>query len=66
MVEAGIPKEKFALMAVPMIPLQIVLPVFISKYTAGPRPMDIYLKAMPYRYFHLTFYLQKLICIQIG
>ncbi|XP_031783669.1 acetyl-coenzyme A transporter 1 [Nasonia vitripennis] len=49
MVEAGIPKEKFALMAVPMIPLQIVLPIFISRYTAGPKPMDIYLKAMPYR-----------------
>lgn len=49
MVEAGIPKEKFALMALPMIPLQIVLPVFISRYTAGPKPMDIYLKAMPWR-----------------
>lgn len=49
LVEAGIPKEKFALMAVPMIPLQIVLPLAISKYTAGPRPMDVYIKAMPYR-----------------
>lgn len=49
LVEAGIPKEKFALMAVPMIPLQIVLPLFISKYTAGPNPMNVYMKAMPYR-----------------
>ncbi|XP_023290092.1 acetyl-coenzyme A transporter 1 isoform X2 [Orussus abietinus] len=49
MIDAGIPKEKFALMAVPMIPLQIVLPLFISKYTTGLRPMDIYLKAIPYR-----------------
>ncbi|XP_011501252.1 PREDICTED: acetyl-coenzyme A transporter 1 [Ceratosolen solmsi marchali] len=49
MVEAGIPKEKFALMAVPMIPLQIILPVFISKYTVGSQPMNIYLKAIPYR-----------------
>lgn len=49
MIEAGIPKEKIALMAVPLIPLQIVLPLFISKYTAGPKPMDIYLKAIPYR-----------------
>ncbi|XP_024947327.1 acetyl-coenzyme A transporter 1 isoform X2 [Cephus cinctus] len=49
MVEAGIPREKFALMAVPMIPLQIVLPLAISKYTVGPRPMDVYLKAIPYR-----------------
>ncbi|XP_058789178.1 acetyl-coenzyme A transporter 1 [Phymastichus coffea] len=49
MVEGGIPKEKFALIAVPLIPLQIVLPLFISKYTAGPKPMDIFLKAYPYR-----------------
>jgi PAT family acetyl-CoA transporter-like MFS transporter 1 len=49
MVEAGIPKEKFALMAVPLIPLQIILPVFISKYTVGSQPMNIYLKAIPYR-----------------
>ncbi|XP_014214445.1 acetyl-coenzyme A transporter 1 [Copidosoma floridanum] len=49
MVEAGIPKEKIALMAVPLIPLQIVLPLFISKYTAGPKPMDVFLKAFPYR-----------------
>lgn len=49
LVEAGIPKEKFALMALPMIPLQIILPLAISKYTVGPRPMDVYIKAMPYR-----------------
>ncbi|XP_076645880.1 acetyl-coenzyme A transporter 1 [Halictus rubicundus] len=49
LVEAGIPKEKIALMAVPMIPLQILLPLAISKYTAGPKPMDVYIKAMPYR-----------------
>ncbi|XP_012261666.2 acetyl-coenzyme A transporter 1 [Athalia rosae] len=49
MVDAGIPKEKMALMAVPMVPLQIVLPLAISKYTVGPRPLDIYLKAIPYR-----------------
>lgn len=50
MVDAGIPKEKMALMAVPMVPLQIILPLVIAKYTVGPRPMDVYLKAIPYRY----------------
>ncbi|XP_014223966.1 acetyl-coenzyme A transporter 1 [Trichogramma pretiosum] len=49
MVEAGIPKEKIALMAVPLIPLQILLPIFISKYTAGPKSMNVFLKALPYR-----------------
>jgi MFS transporter, PAT family, solute carrier family 33 (acetyl-CoA transportor), member 1 len=50
LVERGVPKEKLALIAVPLVPLQIILPLVISKYTAGPRPMDVYLKAIPYRY----------------
>ncbi|CAK9819376.1 Acetyl-coenzyme A transporter 1 [Anthophora quadrimaculata] len=49
LVEAGIPKEKIVLMAVPMIPLQILLPLAISKYTVGPRPMNVYIMAMPFR-----------------
>ncbi|XP_043925824.1 acetyl-coenzyme A transporter 1-like [Protopterus annectens] len=49
LVEEGVPKEQLALLAVPMVPLQILLPLAISKYTAGPRPLDIFYKAMPYR-----------------
>ncbi|XP_078725653.1 acetyl-coenzyme A transporter 1 isoform X1 [Lampetra fluviatilis] len=49
LIEEGVPKAQLALLALPMVPLQIVLPLLISKYTAGPRPLDIMLKAMPYR-----------------
>lgn len=49
LIEAGLPKEKLALLAVPMVPLQIFLPLVISKYTNGPKPMEIYLKALPLR-----------------
>lgn len=49
LVEAGVPKEQLALMAVPMVPLQILLPLVISKYTAGPRPLDIFYRAFPFR-----------------
>lgn len=49
LVESGVPKEKIALLAVPLIPLQIILPIAISRFTVGPRPLDVYLKAMPYR-----------------
>nr|XP_005987354.1 PREDICTED: acetyl-coenzyme A transporter 1 isoform X2 [Latimeria chalumnae] len=49
LVEEGVPKEQLALLAVPMVPLQILLPLIISKYTAGPRPLDIFYKAMPFR-----------------
>lgn len=49
LIEAGVPKEKFAIMAVPLVPLQIILPLFLSKYTVGARPMDLYIRAIPYR-----------------
>lgn len=49
LVEAGVPKETMALLAVPMVPLQILLPLIISKYTAGPRPLDVFHKAFPFR-----------------
>ncbi|XP_063228297.1 acetyl-coenzyme A transporter 1 [Bacillus rossius redtenbacheri] len=49
LIDAGVPKEKLALMAIPMVPLQIILPLVISKYTTGPRPMDVFIAAYPYR-----------------
>lgn len=33
-----------------MVPLQIILPLIITRYTTGPQPMNVFLKAMPYRY----------------
>ncbi|XP_063772185.1 acetyl-coenzyme A transporter 1 [Pseudophryne corroboree] len=49
LVERGVPKEHLALLAVPIVPLQILLPLIISKYTAGPKPLNIFHKAMPFR-----------------
>ena len=54
LIEEGVPKEKLALLGVPMVPIQIILPLVISKYTSGPRPMDMWLKAIPYRYLFLN------------
>ena len=49
LIDAGVPKDKLALLVVPLVPLQIILPLVISKYTTGPKPMAVYLKAIPYR-----------------
>ena len=49
LIEGGVPKDRLALLGIPMVPIQIMLPLLLSKYTAGSRPMDIFLKAMPYR-----------------
>lgn len=50
LIESGMQKQTLALFAIPMIPIQIVLPLIISKFTAGPKPMDVFLRAMPFRY----------------
>jgi len=49
LIERGVPKDKLAMLAIPMIPLNIALPWVISKYTAGKQPMGVYLRAMPPR-----------------
>lgn len=48
-IDKGIPKDDIALIGLLSIPLQIIIPVLITKYTAGPKPMNIYLKSIPYR-----------------
>lgn len=49
LIEAGVHKENIALIAIPMIPLQIILPWVISKYTKSTEPLDFFIKAYPYR-----------------
>eukprot|EP00096_Caligus_rogercresseyi_P010209 TRINITY_DN3640_c0_g1_i1.p1 TRINITY_DN3640_c0_g1~~TRINITY_DN3640_c0_g1_i1.p1 ORF type:complete len:534 (+),score=141.53 TRINITY_DN3640_c0_g1_i1:94-1695(+) len=49
LIEAGVPKESLGMLALPLTPLQILLPLLISRYTSGPRPMNLYLKAYPFR-----------------
>jgi MFS transporter, PAT family, solute carrier family 33 (acetyl-CoA transportor), member 1 len=49
LIEHGIPKEKLAMMAVPLVPLQLLLPLIMSKHITGKYPMNFYIKAIPYR-----------------
>ncbi|KPM10889.1 acetyl-coenzyme A transporter 1-like protein [Sarcoptes scabiei] len=47
--EAGLPMDHIAFLALPILPLQIILPWIIGHYTNGPRPLDVFIKAYPYR-----------------
>ncbi|CAF3787285.1 unnamed protein product, partial [Rotaria magnacalcarata] len=49
LVERGVTRESLALLAIPITPLQIVLPFIISKYTTGAQPLNIYIKSYPFR-----------------
>ncbi|XP_063623981.1 acetyl-coenzyme A transporter 1 [Cydia splendana] len=49
LVEAGVPREDMALLAVPLVPVQIILPVLLARYTTGPAPLSLWLHAFPFR-----------------
>jgi PAT family acetyl-CoA transporter-like MFS transporter 1 len=55
LIESGVHKENLALLAIPIVPLQIALPWIISRYTHGPRPLDTFLKAYPFRYANILY-----------
>lgn len=50
LVEVGVPKDKLAILSVPLMPFQIILPFVISRYIVGPRPLDVFIAVVPYRY----------------
>uniref|UniRef100_A0A8R1DKG8 Acetyl-coenzyme A transporter 1 n=1 Tax=Caenorhabditis japonica TaxID=281687 RepID=A0A8R1DKG8_CAEJA len=51
LIDMGIPKARLASIGVFLTPVQILLPWLIGKWTAGPRPLNIFLLAFPYRIF---------------
>lgn len=46
LIEQGVPKDKLSMLAIPLIPMQIFLPLVISRYTGGARPLNIWIKSM--------------------
>uniref|UniRef100_A0A915PVE0 Acetyl-coenzyme A transporter 1 n=1 Tax=Setaria digitata TaxID=48799 RepID=A0A915PVE0_9BILA len=51
LISMGMPKDKLSSIAIFLTPLQVVLPWVVGKYIAGPRPLDVFLLAYPYRIF---------------
>ena len=49
LLEYGLPKDKIALMAMPLLPIQMILPVIISRFVTGKYPLDFYIKAFRFR-----------------
>ncbi|XP_077298027.1 acetyl-coenzyme A transporter 1 isoform X2 [Arctopsyche grandis] len=49
LVEAGVPREQLALMIVPLVPIQVILPLILSKHSTGNEPLNSWLNAYPWR-----------------
>lgn len=50
LLDAGVAREMVAMVGVFLVPLQIALPIVLSKCLVGQAPMDVYTRAYPYRY----------------
>ncbi|WAR13838.1 ACATN-like protein [Mya arenaria] len=46
LIDAGVSKTTIALYAVPLVPIQLILPFVISKHSAGPRPLNVFCVSM--------------------
>ncbi|KAG7167398.1 Acetyl-coenzyme A transporter 1-like, partial [Homarus americanus] len=42
-------KDRLALLSIPMTPVQVLLPFYISRYTAGPKPLNPFMFGYPLR-----------------
>ncbi|CAF1332780.1 unnamed protein product [Adineta steineri] len=49
LIERGVRKDTLALLAIPLIPLEIFLPFYISRYTTGTKPLNLFIKSHPFR-----------------
>ncbi|CAD5212992.1 unnamed protein product [Bursaphelenchus okinawaensis] len=49
LINAGITADKIASISIFLTPLQIILPWLLGKQIAGPKPLNVYLLAYPYR-----------------
>jgi len=51
LIEKGVPKETIALLEIPMIPVKIVVTLFVTRFTVGSRPMNVWIISFPLRLF---------------
>jgi len=49
LIDRGVPKEKIAMLSIPMIPVKIGITLFLTRFTVGPRPLNVFMAGYPGR-----------------
>jgi len=49
LIDAGVPKGRIARVSIWMIPVKIGMTIIITRFTTGPRPMNVWLWCFPFR-----------------
>lgn len=50
LIDAGISKDDIMIITISMYIVKMIVPLIVSKYTSGTKPMSAYMKLMPIRY----------------
>jgi len=50
LIDAGVSKDNITIIATLISVVQIILPLFVTKYTSGLKPMNLFLTIAPIRY----------------
>jgi len=50
LIDAGITKDDIMIITISMYIVKMIIPLIVSKYTSGAKPMSAYMKLMPIRY----------------
>jgi PAT family acetyl-CoA transporter-like MFS transporter 1 len=56
LVESGVPKETLAFFSIPLIPIKFLLPILTARWTAGKKPMKLYISMVPLSLLFATIY----------
>jgi len=49
LIDSGVPKDNIMFIHTPLFVVKMFLPLVVAKYTSGPKPMNVYLTATPFR-----------------
>lgn len=50
LIDAGVSKNSIMLITISMYAVKFVIPLVVSRYTSGLKPMSAYMNLMPFRY----------------
>jgi len=50
LIDAGVSKDDIMIITISMYIVKFIVPLAVSKYTSGTKPMSAYLNLMPIRY----------------
>ncbi|XP_050430843.1 acetyl-coenzyme A transporter 1-like isoform X3 [Adelges cooleyi] len=49
LIDAGVSQDKLVIVQTALYPVRMLLPIIVSKYTTGPKPMSTLLNTLPFR-----------------